>query len=252
MALVRRHRDRRDALREPEGRLDAVGDAPADALLRHETVDHDLDRVLEVLGEADRLGELPDLTVDPCPREPLARQVPEQLLVLPLPAADHRGQDLEPGALGELQDLIHDLVGRLPPDRAAAVVAVRVADPREEHPEVVVDLRDRADGGPGVARGGLLVDRDRRREPLDEVDVRLLHLTEELARVRGQGLHVPALSLGVDRVEGQGRLPGAGQPREHDQLVTRQVERDVLEVVLTGAVDDESLGAHGAECTGVP
>ena len=82
-------------------------------------------------------------------------------------------------------------------------------------------------------------------EALDEVDVGLLHLPEELAGVRRQGLHVPALSLGVDRVEGQRRLAGAGEAREHDQLVARKLERDVPEVVLTGAVDDEGIGAHG-------
>ena len=40
---------------------------------------------------------------------------------------------------------------------------------------------------------------------------------EELPGVRRQRLHVPPLALGVDRVEGERRLPGAGQAREHDQ-----------------------------------
>ena len=40
-------------------------------------------------------------------------------------------------------------------------------------------------------------------EALDEVDVGLLHLAEELPRVRGQRLHVAPLPLGVDRVEGE-------------------------------------------------
>ena len=39
-------------------------------------------------------------------------------------------------------------------------------------------------------------------------------------------------------------LPGAGQSREHDQLVAGKLERDVPEVVFTGAVDDEPIGAH--------
>ena len=64
------HRDRRDPLRQLERGLDAVRDTPPDALLGDETVDDDLDRVLEVLGEPDRLRELPDLTVDPRARKP--------------------------------------------------------------------------------------------------------------------------------------------------------------------------------------
>jgi len=45
-------------------------------------------------------------------------------------------------------------------------------------------------------------------------------------------------------------LPEPDSPREHDQLVTRKVERDVLEVVLAGAVDDESIGTHGGHLSG--
>ena len=111
-----------------------------------------------------------------------------------------------------------------------------------EQPEVVVDLGDRADGRPRVARGGLLVDRDRRRQPLDEVDVGLVHLPEELACVGRQRLDVAALALGVDRVERQRGLAGARQPGEDDQPVARQLDRDVLQVVLTGAPHDERVG----------
>ena len=89
-------------------------------------------------------------------------------------------------------------------------------------------------------------------EPLDEVDVGLLHLPQELPGVRRQRLHVAPLALGVDRVEGERGLPGAGQPREHDQSVTGEVERDVLEVVLTGAVDDEAIGTHGPSVVAPP
>src|SRR4029078_12053133 len=38
--------------------------------------------------------------------------------------------------------------------------------------------------------------------------------------------------------------------REHDELVTGEVERDVPQIVLTGAVDDETFGAHDDKCRG--
>ena len=144
-------------------------------------------------------------------------------------------------ALLEGQDPVDDLLRGLPLDRRAAGRAVRPAGAGVEQPEVVVDLGDRADRRARVLGRGLLVDRDRGREPLDEVDVGLVHLTEELAGVRRQRLDVPPLALGEDRVERQGRLARPGQPREHDQRVARQVERDVLEVVLAGASDDELI-----------
>jgi hypothetical protein len=89
--------------------------------------------------------------------------------------------------------------------------------------------------------GGLLVDRDRGRQPLDGVDVGLVHDAEELACVGGEALHVAALPLGVDRVEGQRRLARARHAREHDEGVARDGEVDVLEVVLARSADDEVL-----------
>ena len=210
--------------------------------LDRQPVDDDLDGVLLLLVERRRVVELVGLAVDPGPGEALRLQLAEELDVLPLAAADHRGQHLEPAALLEGQDPVDDLLRGLPLDRRAADRAVRPAGAGEEQPEVVVDLGDGADGRAGVLRGGLLVDRDRRREALDEVDVGLVHLAQELAGVRRQRLDVAALALGEDRVEREARLARAGQAGEDDQGVAGQVERDVLEVVLAGAPDDQLVG----------
>src|SRR6266576_3679133 len=115
---------------------------------------------------------------------------------------------------------------------------------RIQEAQVVVDLGDRSDGRARVARGRLLVDRDRRAQAVDVVDVRLLHHLEELPRVGRERLDVAALPLGVDRVEGKARLPGPGKAGDADQAVPRQADGDVLQVVLAGAVDDKSFGSH--------
>ena len=120
------------------------------------------------------------------------------------------------------------------------------ADAGEEQAEVVVDLGDGADRGARVARGRLLVDRDGRRQALDEVDVGLVHLAEELAGVGRQRLDVAALALGVDRVERQRRLARPRQAGEDDQPVPRELERDVAQVVLTGTTDDELIATGTA------
>jgi hypothetical protein len=104
--------------------------------------------------------------------------------------------------------------------------------PGEQQAQIVVDLGDRADGGARVARGGLLLDGDGRRQAVDLVDVRLLHHLEELAGIGRKRLDIAALALGVDRIEGERRLAGAAEAGQHDQAVTRQLEVDVLEVVL--------------------
>ena len=210
-------------------------------LLDREPVDDHLDGVLLLLVELGRVVQAIGLAVDPGPREALGLELLEQLDVLPLAAPDDRREHLEPGALLEGEHPVDDLLRRLALDRRAADGAVRAAGARVEQAEVVVDLGDRADGRAGVLGGRLLVDRHRRGQTLDEVDVGLVHLAEELPGVGRERLDVAPLALGEDRVEREGRLAGAGQPREHDQGVPRQVERDVLEVVLPGTPNDQLI-----------
>ena len=187
--------------------------------------------------------------VDLHAREAVGAQLLEQLAVLALAAPHDRREHHEARPVGELHHLVDDLLGRLAHDRAAADRAVRLAHARPQQAQVVVDLGHGADRRARVARGRLLVDRDRRREPLDRVHVGLVHLPEELPGVGGQRLHVAALALGVDRVEGEARLARAGQPGDHHQRVARQLQRDVLEVVLARARDDDLVARrHVAGC----
>ena len=132
-----------------------------------------------------------------------------------------------------VEHLVDDLLRRLPRDLLATHRAVRRARPGVQQTQVVVNLGDGADRRPRVAVGRLLVDRHRRRQTFDEVDVGLVHLAEELARVRRQRLDVTALALGEDRVERQLDLPEPGQPGEHDQAVAGQIEIDPSQIVLT-------------------
>ena len=107
-----------------------------------------------------------------------------------------------------------------------------------------MDLGHRADGRARILRCRLLLDRDRRRQAVDLIDVRLLHHFQELARVGRERLDVAALALGVDRVEGERGFSGAREAREHDQLVARDGEIDVLEVMLARAADHDRPAAE--------
>ena len=180
--------------------------------------------------------------VDPHPGEALLGQVVEEGAVLALAAPHHGGHDLEAGAFGQLEDPVDDLLRGLARHGPSADRAVGMADAGIQKAEVVVDLGDRPHGRARVAGGRLLVDGDGRRQALDEVDVGLVHLAQELAGVGGEGLDVAALALGVDGVEGQGGLARAGQAGEDDQLVPGQVERDIAQIVLTSAANDETVG----------
>ena len=219
LALDELHLDQ--PLAQLRGGLDRLGEALAQPLLHHQPVDDDRDVVLELLVELDLLLEPAQLAVDDGARVALLAHLGEHPAVLALAAADDRRQDHELRSVGERHHPVDDLLDRLARDRLAAVEAVRVPDPRPEQPQVVVDLGDGADRRARVARGRLLVDRDRRREALDRVDVGLLHLPEELARVGGERLDVAALALGVDRVEGEARLARAREPGDDQQRLPR-------------------------------
>ena len=148
------------------------------------------------------LGDVVQLAIDADPDEPLAPGAVDDPVTLGLAVLDERAEDEQAGALRQRQDLVDDLLDALALDRVA-VRAVRDADPGEQQAQVVVDLGDRADRRTRVADCALLIDRDGRRQAVDLVDVRLLHLPEELAGVRAQALDIASLALGVDRVEGE-------------------------------------------------
>ena len=111
---------------------------------------------------------------------------------------------------------------RLAHDFAPALPAERPPDPRVQEPHVVVNLCRRADGGARIADAVFLADRDGRRDPVDAIDVGLLHALEELARVRRQRFHVPPLPFRIDRVEGERRLARPAHARHDDELAERQ------------------------------
>ena len=113
---------------------------------------------------------------------------------------------------------------------------MQLAGAREQQLQVIVELGHRADGGARGAHRVGLVDGDGRRNAVDAIDRRLVHAVEELARVGREGLDVAALAFGVQRVEHQRGLARAGHARHHHQLVQRNVEVEILEIVLARAV----------------
>jgi len=73
------------------------------------------------------------------------------------------------------------------------------------------------------------------------LDLWLVHAIEELPRVRGECLDVAALAFGIKGVEDERGLPGPRDPRDDDQLVERDVEVEVLQVVLSRATHADGV-----------
>ena len=224
--------------------FDGLREARPHFRLQLQPIDHHLDIVLDAAVELEVVGHPHDLAVHAGAEVAALEHLLEEILVLALLAAHHRGEDEEARLLRQGKDPGENLFARLGCDGPATVGAVALADAGEEDAEIVVDLGDGADGGARVAAGRLLLDADGRRQTAEVIDVRLLELAEELARVGRQRLHITPLSLRIERVEGQRRLARSAHAGEDDEAVARQVEVDVTEVVFARAADDDGAVIH--------
>ena len=105
------------------------------------------------------------------------------------------------------EQLVPHRLGGVPSDERPVVGAPQRSGRGKQKPQDVVDLGRGPDGGAGRTPRRLLLDRERRQDVLDQVDVGALEAFEVLARVRGHGFDEPALALRVERVEGERGFP---------------------------------------------
>ncbi len=190
----------------PPSRSAVSTDSATRARLRahREPVHHDVDVVAPVTRELRRGVQLEPRAVDARPQVALPPRGLELLAVLPLAAPHERGEQRHPFPGGPLEHGVGDLLHALALHHVPAVRAVLDPEPGEQQPQVVVDLGDGPDGGPGVAAGCLLVDGDGRRQTFDLIHVRLVHLAQELPGIGRKRLDVAALAFGEDGIERQG------------------------------------------------
>ena len=252
LVLVERA-DPHQPLAELQRLLDAVRQPTRELVLffrirvrveQRDPVDHHVDRVALVFLQRDLFIQREHLAVDPRPHEPARTRIRQHLLMLAFAVANDRGEHQQSRLRRQREHAVDHLLNRLLSDRVAADRAMRPTRPREQQPQVVVDLGHRPDRRAGVARAGLLVNRDRRREALDVVHIGLLHAAQKLPCVGRERLDVATLPLGVDRVERQRRLARAREPGDHHEPVPWDRHVDVFEVVFAGAADHDLVGRH--------
>ena len=188
----------------------------------------------------ERIGD----AVDPHPHEPGLLNRLEHVAVRAPPAADQRREDHHP----RLRPAAPRIVCSISAGVCCAIGVPHfghshVAHPRHEQPQVVVDLGDRGDRAPRIRIAPPLVDGDRRLQAFDAVDVRPLHLLEELPRVDRQALHVLPLPLGQQRVERQRALARPADAGDHHQPIARNVDIDILQIVRPRPADGDRIGS---------
>ena len=197
--------------------------------------------MLLLLGKRRQLVRLIHFAVDAHAHVALLLQPLEQLRVFALARPHERRHDLQPRPFRQREQLIDHLVDRLLANLPAAFRAVRNARARVEQTQVVVNFRHRADGRTRIARRRLLVDGNGRGKAVDAVQVGLVHLAEKLPRVGRKRFDVPPLPFGVNRIERQRRFAAARKAGKDDQLVARNFDVDVFQVVLSRALDNEFI-----------
>src|SRR5207244_11457467 len=101
-----------------------------------------------------------------------------------------------------------------------------------EQPQEVIGLGERRHGALAAAAAGALLDGHRRRDAEDRVHVGTRGRLHELAGIGVQRLEITPLALVEENVEGEGRLARARYAGDHGETIARDLDVDILEVVL--------------------
>ena len=178
--------------------------------------------------------------------------LPKGLLGLFRPG-DQRRRDRHALAGEQVEQLVGHAARRGGKHLAIAVQAASDANAGKEDPQVIEDLRCRPHRRSGIRHGVALRDRDGRRQVRDRVHLGSRQPLEELARVGRERAHVAPLAFCVERVEGEGRLAGAGDPCDDGPLPQGNATAHALEVVRPRVLDpDLGLGHLGLRRPGLP
>ena len=221
--------------------LHAVGE-PLLRIIRHgEVIDRQLDIVDFVTIDLHAHDKGFHRAIDTHAGESLLADVLEQFAIMTLAPLHHRSEQRDGMTLVTLQNQVYELLFGIVDHLLLRVVGVGVGHAGVEQAQEVINLRDRAHRGTRVLVDGLLFDGNHRVEAGNLINVGMLHVADEMTGVRGVGLHIAALSLGVDGVKRQRRLATPAQSGDDHQLLLRDCQRHIFQIVLTRTRDNKRV-----------
>ena len=215
-------------------RLEEIG-------LDHKFVDNCFHVIGERLVHLKLFAQVNQFIVDAQPTVALGTDLAKEIGVIFAIDFEDGRVDLDQRADRERENMFGNLHRCARRHFGATVGAVGGAGSGEEDAEVVIDVGHGADRRAGVATDRLLFNRNYRREAIDCIDLGLLQLGHKFARKGRERLQKAALPLGVDRLKGERRFARSTQPGHDDQLVTGDLDINVLQVVLPCALDRNRL-----------
>src|SRR5262249_2278556 len=199
--------------------------------------DNDVDGVLFETLEFPKVSDRDKLTVDIKRLESLAFRPMRHVRMKTLARFHQWREDLQRSTLRSSFDLFYDRRYALPCDRQIAFWTKLCSGFCEQQSEEMVNFRHRRDGRFAAAARHPLFNRHARRQSADQIDIGFLELLDELPSIRRHAVEKTALPFSKQDVEGESRFAGAAQTSNYYELLTRDLDIDVLEIVLTRSVD---------------
>lgn len=216
-----------------------------DVRLHFHAVDDHVDIVLDVFFQLRHFVQLIDLAVHAHPRKTLRLQVGKEIDKLALTLAYRRRQNHHARVFRQLQHGIDHLRHGLAGKWQIVFGAIRRADAGVQKAQVIMDFRYRTDGRTRVVAGRFLLDGNRGRQAFNQIDIGFVHHLQKLPRIRRKAFDITPLPFGIQRVKRQRRLAAARQPRYHHQLVARNVQIDVFQIMRARAADADGVVVAG-------
>ena len=144
------------------GQVIEIAAMELNALLEHQAVDHNLNRVIFLLVQLNRFIEIVKQPINPSAHITGSCQVLQLFLELAFASPDDWRQNHDARAFRQGFQMAHNLIGCLPGNRLTALEAVGDAYRREQETQIVVNLRDCSNCGPRAPGCGFLLDGNRR------------------------------------------------------------------------------------------
>ena len=183
--------------------LNAFNNATQRIRTDNNTVDDNLNIVLERFTKRDFFIKFTDYAVNTNARKSFFAQVFKELDVLTFAAQNNRSQNIGSASLTRLKDFIGNLICCLAFNNASTLRAVRSTHTSIQKTQIIIDFCNSTYGRARISRSSLLVNRYSWRKTVDRVKIWLIHLSQELTGIAGQRLNVAALSLCVNGVKGK-------------------------------------------------
>ena len=90
-------------------------------------------------------------------------------------------------------------------------------------------------------RSGFLFNRNGGDKPSIAVHIGFLHHRQKLPSISRQRLHITPLPLSIEGIKGQRRLPRPRKARNHNQLIPRQRQINIFQIMRTRTTNRNSI-----------